>query len=84
MLTPINHSLRRKIGKAISQWHMISEGDKILVGLSGGKDSLILLHALNDLQHRSPVHFSLAALTVKLSGLDTLPLEDYCGSLNVP
>ena len=84
MLTSINHSLRRRIGKAISQWQMISEGDKILVGLSGGKDSMILLHALRELQQRSPVKFSLSALTVKLSGLDTSPLEDYCASLNVP
>ncbi|MBR1657868.1 MAG: hypothetical protein IJ697_05325 [Synergistaceae bacterium] len=81
---PINHSLRRKIGKALSQWQMISEGDKVLVGLSGGKDSLILLHALHDLQRRSPVKFSLAALTVKLSGLETDPLQDYCSALGVP
>ncbi|MBQ7169462.1 MAG: hypothetical protein IJR63_06140 [Synergistaceae bacterium] len=66
MLTQINHSLRRKIGRAISQWQMISGGDRILVGLSGGKDSLILLHALHDLQHRSPVKFSVSAITLRL------------------
>lgn len=81
---PINHSLRRRIGKAISQWQMISEGDKILVGLSGGKDSLILLHSLHDLQKRSPVHFSLSAFTVKISGLETKPLEEYCMTQNIP
>lgn len=81
---PINHSLRRRIGKAISQWQMISEGDKILVGLSGGKDSLLLLHSLHGLQKRSPIHFSLSALTVKISGLETQPLEEYCEALNVP
>ncbi len=84
MLTTINHSLRRRIGKAISQWQMISEGDKILLGLSGGKDSLILLHALHDLQKRSPVHFSLSAFTVKISGLETKPLEEYCEAQNIP
>lgn len=84
MLTSINHTLRRKIGKALSQWHMIDSGDKILVGLSGGKDSLILLHALHELQRRSPIPFSLSAITVKLSGLDTLPLEAYCDSLSIP
>ena len=84
MLTSINHSLRRKIGKALSQWQMIQEGDNVAVGLSGGKDSLILLHALHDLQRRSPVHFSLAAITVELKGLDTLPLQSYCEALNVP
>ena len=84
MLTSINHSLRRKIGKALSQWQMIQEGDNVAVGLSGGKDSLILLHALHDLQRRSPVHFSLAAITVKLSGLDTSPLQSYCEALDIP
>ena len=63
---------------------MIQEGDNVAVGLSGGKDSLILLHALHDLQRRSPVHFSLAAITVKLSGLDTSPLQSYCEAMNVP
>ena len=81
---PINHSLRRRIGKAISQWQMISEGDKILVGLSGGKDSLILLHSLHGLQMRSPIHFSLSALTVKISGLETESLAEYCEALNIP
>ena len=84
MLTQINHSLRRRIGKAISQWQMISGNDKILVGLSGGKDSLILLHALNDLQRRSPTHFSISALTVRLSGLETKPLENYCEAMKIP
>ena len=84
MLTPINHTLRRKIGQALTRWHMISEGDNVLLGLSGGKDSLILLHALHEFQRRSPVKFSLSALTVKLSGLDTSPLQSYCDSLNIP
>ncbi|MBQ6114441.1 MAG: tRNA 2-thiocytidine biosynthesis protein TtcA, partial [Synergistaceae bacterium] len=42
------------------------------------------LHALHDLQRRSPVHFSLAAITVKLSGLDTSPLQSYCEALDIP
>ena len=80
----INNSLRRKIGQAITKWLMISQNDRILVGLSGGKDSLILLHALHSLSRRSPVHFSLAALSVRLSGMDTKPLEEYCSFLNIP
>ena len=80
----INNSLRRKIGQAVTKWHMIHEGDNILVGLSGGKDSLILLHALHTLSRRSPVKFSLAALSVRLSGMDTAPLEEYCSFLQIP
>ena len=79
----INKSLRRKIGTAITKWHMINQGDNILVGLSGGKDSILLLHSLNDLSKRSPVKFSVSALTVKLSGMNTDILENYCHELNI-
>ena len=79
----INKSLRRKIGTALSRWNMIAEGDNVLVGLSGGKDSLILLHALHEFAGRSPVKFSLSALSVKLAGMDTSPLETYCSDLGV-
>ena len=81
---PLNKSLRRKIGTALTKWHMINHDDNILVGLSGGKDSLILLHALHDFSRRSPVKFSLAALTVKLAGMNTHPLADYCSHLGIP
>ena len=76
-------SLRRKIGQALSKWEMIEHGDNVLVGLSGGKDSLILLHALNEFSRRSPVKFSLAALTVKLTGMNTEILADYCSAENI-
>ena len=62
---------------------MIEAGDKILVGLSGGKDSLVLLHALDEFSKRSPVKFSFAALTVKLTGMDTELLKIYCGAKNI-
>ena len=80
---PLCGSLRRKIGKALAQWHMINQNDNVLVGLSGGKDSLLLLHALNDFLKRSPVKFSLAALSVKLTGMNTDPLKDYCRQKNI-
>ncbi|MBR0079356.1 MAG: tRNA 2-thiocytidine biosynthesis protein TtcA [Synergistaceae bacterium] len=76
-------SLRRKIGHAVSNWKMINEGDNILVGLSGGKDSFVLLHALNDLRRRSPVKFSISAFTVKISEMNTQPLENYCAERNI-
>ena len=68
---PLCKALRRKIGTALSKWHMIEQGDNVLAGLSGGKDSLVLLHALDDFLRRSPVKFSLAALSVKLTGMNT-------------
>ena len=80
----LNNSLRRKIGTALARWNMIQHGDNVLVGLSGGKDSLTLLHALHDFSRRSPVKFSLAALSVRLSGMDTSPIEAYCSHKGIP
>ena len=78
------HALRRRVGASIARWGMISEGDQVAVGLSGGKDSLVLLHALSDLRRRSPVKFGLAAATVALTGMDTSRLAEYCAARDVP
>ncbi|MCL2009785.1 MAG: tRNA 2-thiocytidine biosynthesis protein TtcA [Synergistaceae bacterium] len=75
---PIAKSLRRSVGRAIGDFSMIKEGDRILLGLSGGKDSLILLHALSELRRRSPARFNLSACTVALTGMDAARLESYC------
>ncbi|MBR2208063.1 MAG: tRNA 2-thiocytidine biosynthesis protein TtcA [Synergistaceae bacterium] len=80
---PLCNALRRKIGKALAKFKMIEQDDNILVGLSGGKDSLILLHALHDFAKRSPVKFSFAALSVKITGLDTETLKSYCDAKNI-
>ena len=50
-------------GQAVARYRMIEEGDRILVGLSGGKDSFMLLHALHALRRKAPVHFELIAAT---------------------
>ena len=81
---PLCHALRRRVGQALARWAMISPEDRVLVGLSGGKDSLVLLHALSDLRRRSPVKFELAACTVGLTGMDTSSLADYCAARGVP
>lgn len=53
-----------KLGKTNAEFGLIQEGDKILVGLSGGKDSLILVHALKEQQRRAPFKFDFIAVTV--------------------
>lgn len=72
--------------KAIDEYQMIKEGDHICVGISGGKDSLTLLHALHGLQRFYPEHFELSAITVDL-GYDEFhlePIENLCAELHVP
>ena len=79
----LNLSIRRLIGRAAGNFKMLSDGDNVLIGLSGGKDSLILLHALNELSKYSPVKFKIAALTVKISGMDLSLLREYCEFKNI-
>ena len=72
--------------RAIDDYNMIEEGDKIAVGISGGKDSLTLLYALHGLQKFYPKHFELCAITVDL-GFDNMDLTEIgklCDELEVP
>ena len=78
-------SLLRPIGRAIDDFEMIRDGDRILLGVSGGKDSLSLLRILLHLQGYAPVRFELAVLTVdpEVPGFDPQPLKDYYDGLGV-
>lgn len=71
--------------KAIDDYGMIQEGDKIAVGISGGKDSLALLYALHGLQQFYPKKFELVAISVHLGyeDMDFEPVAKLCDSLNV-
>ncbi|MDE6944660.1 MAG: tRNA 2-thiocytidine(32) synthetase TtcA [Lachnospiraceae bacterium] len=77
------YSLTRK---AIDDYHMIQAGDEIAIGISGGKDSLTLLYALQGLRRFYPHPFKLCAVTVDL-GFDNLKLDkisELCEDLDVP
>ncbi|CAK9062081.1 tRNA-cytidine(32) 2-sulfurtransferase (Two-thiocytidine biosynthesis protein A) (tRNA 2-thiocytidine biosynthesis protein TtcA), partial [Durusdinium trenchii] len=78
-------TLRSQVAGAIKEYDMIREGDRLLVGLSGGKDSLTLLHVLLELQRRSPVKFTVAAATVnpETPEFSPEPLIDYLKALGV-
>jgi tRNA 2-thiocytidine biosynthesis protein TtcA len=61
----LEKTLLRKVGEAIRKYDMIREGDRVAVGLSGGKDSVTLLEALLLLQKRAPIRFEVAAFTIE-------------------
>jgi tRNA(Ile)-lysidine synthase TilS/MesJ len=79
-------SLLRQVGKAVTDFNMIREGDRILLGVSGGKDSLSLLAILRHLQTYAPVRFELGVLTVdpQVPGFDPRRLQHYYDRLGVP
>jgi len=68
--------------QAADTYHMIEEGDKIAVGISGGKDSLTLLYALHGLMQFYPKKFSIIGITVDLGlgNLNLEPVQQLCES----
>ena len=74
------------IRRCVDDYHMIEAGDSIAVGVSGGKDSLVLLRALKHLQSYYPVPFHLEAVTIDLGfeGMDFTPVAEMCRDIDVP
>ncbi|MBQ3443681.1 MAG: tRNA 2-thiocytidine biosynthesis protein TtcA, partial [Selenomonadaceae bacterium] len=77
-----------KIIRAVVEFGLIDEGDKILIGVSGGKDSLLLIHALATLKERTKKNFSLAALTIDPKFSDDLgdklsAVKKFCNELGI-
>ena len=73
------------VRRAVDDYHMIEDGDKIAIGISGGKDSLTLLYALNGLKRFYPKKFDIHAITVDLGfkNLDLDKIEALCKELGV-
>ncbi len=79
-------NVSRKAGKAIVDFGMIEEGDKIAVAVSGGKDSISLLHVLRDRQRISPVKFEFTAIHIDFEFADFSPekLMEYLKANEFP
>ena len=74
------------IRRAVEDYGMIQDSDRVAVGVSGGKDSLVLLLALDRLRRYYPRQFELEAVTIELGfdGMDFSPVAELCARINVP
>lgn len=86
--TILLHKLTRRFQKALADYHLIGDGDRILVGLSGGKDSLCLLQLLAWRSRIQRPDFRVEAIHVRMENIqyasDTTYLERFCSNLGVP
>jgi tRNA 2-thiocytidine biosynthesis protein TtcA len=79
----IEREIRRQVGKAIHRYRLIEDGDRILVALSGGKDSMVMLNVLHERRARVPINYELKVLTVDLGyeGVNFEALQGYMRDL---
>jgi tRNA 2-thiocytidine biosynthesis protein TtcA len=79
----IEREIRRLVGKAIHHYRLIEDGDRILVALSGGKDSMVMMNILHERRARVPINYELKVITVDLgyAGVNFEALQGYMRDL---
>jgi tRNA 2-thiocytidine biosynthesis protein TtcA len=82
----LERRLARDMGRALNDFHLLQDGDRLLVAMSGGKDSYALCALLRDLQKRAPIRFDLLAVHVDQGhpGYDGAPLEGWLRDEGIP
>jgi tRNA 2-thiocytidine biosynthesis protein TtcA len=82
----LERRLTRDMGRALNDFHLLQDGDRIMVAMSGGKDSYAMCVLLRDLQKRAPIRFELTAVHVDQGhpGYDGAPLEGWLKDQGIP
>jgi tRNA 2-thiocytidine biosynthesis protein TtcA len=82
----LERRLARDMGRALNDFHLLDDGDRLLVAMSGGKDSYAMCVLLRDLQRRAPIRFEIMAVHVDQGhpGYDGAPLEGWLRAEGVP
>ena len=85
-LPKLEERIRRRVGVCIHEFGLVEEGDRILVGLSGGKDSWALLDVLESLRRRAPIHFEVHGVTVDpgFPGYNPDRIAEVCETMGIP